>query len=515
MKRTLLLLLAVTFILLAGCQATPEKPAVVGKDLEQMLVLATSETVSEGSLAERLGIPERYESHIEDARGNFKVAVDANITLPEADSLPIIRVEAQPFDQQTVDRLIGVLFEPGQLYEPYRLAELTKSQISQLLAQLAVRKMELEHQGLKPLNPDTMGYEPNATEAPQPSSGSARNGNRLDQINASIKALEQQLDDAPQDKQLVEVTGKFQPSFVMEGLPDEERKEYEGKRIEFANMAQMNPEGGMRSLYVTNYEPYNEYRIEYINCGDFATSVEQYYAEDEWYDMVGSAGRKQLSDISDPVMTAAQLQETADRFLEQLGIDYLACAQNERVVGTYGKGDREGSLYKAYRLQYVRMVQKVPVTHTYIDGVGGGDEQTIWNWAYEKMTLIVDGGGVKTMTWTAPYRLLDTVTSDTAMLPFSKIKDVFEKMILIGNSYYTQVGADMSITEVRLGLARITEQDNQTKGLLIPVWDFFGTLTTHYEENGEQKSHTLKDPGLVWLTINAVDGSIIDRSVGY
>lgn len=515
MKRTLLLLLTVTFILLIGCQTTPEEPAVVGKDLEQMLALATSEIASEGGLAERLDIPERYESYVEDAKGGFKVTINADIILPEADSLPIIRVEAQPFDQQTVDRLIDVLFEPGQLYEPYRLAELTKSEISQLLDKLAVQKMELEHQGMKPLNPDTMGYEPNATEAPQPSSGSVRNGNQLDQINASIKALGQQLDDAPQDKQLVEVTGKFQPSFVMEGLPDEERKEYEGKRIEFANMAQMNPAGGMRSLYVTNYEPYNEYRIEYINGGDFATSIEQYYAEDEWYDLAGSAGRKQLSDIPDPVMTAAQLQEAADRFLEQLGIDYLACVQNERVVGTYGKGDREGTLYKAYRLQYVRMVQKVPVTHTYIDGVSGSDEQTIWNWAYEKMTLIVDDNSVKAMTWTAPYRLLDTVTSDTNMLPFSKVKDIFEKMILIGNSYYTQIGADMNITEIRLGLMRITEQDNQTKGLLIPVWDFFGTLTTHYEENGEQKSHTLKEPGQVWLTINAINGSIIDRSVGY
>jgi hypothetical protein len=47
------------------------------------------------------------------------------------------------------------------------------------------------------------------------------------------------------------------------------------------------------------------------------------------------------------------------------------------------------------------------------------------------------------------------------------------------------------------------------------VWDFFGTLTTRYEENGEQKTNTLKDAGQVWLTINAIDGSIIDRSLGY
>ena len=74
------------------------------------------------------------------------------------------------------------------------------------------------------------------------------------------------------------------------------------------------------------------------------------------------------------------------------------------------------------------------------------------------MTLIVDDSGIVGVSWNAPYNLMDTITDNTTMLPFSRIRDVFEKMIIISNSYYTEgLGADMNITEVRLGLMRIFE----------------------------------------------------------
>ena len=52
-------------------------------------------------------------------------------------------------------------------------------------------------------------------------------------------------------------------------------------------------------------------------------------------------------------------------------------------------------------------------------------------------------------------------------------------------------------------------------GLLVPVWDFFGTRKTETEYDGESYSDTTDYPTWSYLTINAVDGSIIDRSLGY
>jgi hypothetical protein len=43
---------------------------------------------------------------------------------------------------------------------------------------------------------------------------------------------------------------------------------------------------------------------------------------------------------------------------------------------------------------------------------------------------------------------------------------------------------------------------------MVPVWDFFGVITG---ANGD----ITDDPERSLLTINAVDGSIIDRDLGY
>ncbi len=57
-----------------------------------------------------------------------------------------------------------------------------------------------------------------------------------------------------------------------------------------------------------------------------------------------------------------------------------------------------------------------------------------------------------------------------------------------------------------LGYSRISEADSFDTGLLVPVWDFMGTVTN--EAYGEEEYRSV-------LTINAVDGSIIDRALGY
>jgi hypothetical protein len=58
---------------------------------------------------------------------------------------------------------------------------------------------------------------------------------------------------------------------------------------------------------------------------------------------------------------------------------------------------------------------------------------------------------------------------------------------------------------------RISDKNNIDNCLIVPVWDFFGRITQ--ERNGEISS----DPNLHYsqLTINAIDGSIINRQRGF
>jgi PBP1b-binding outer membrane lipoprotein LpoB len=83
MKKIMRLLLAVVIsVFLAGCQATPEKEIVIQKDLEQMIEKAqeTPDTTA-GTLAERLGAQDTYQSTFSNAKGNVTVYVDAPVVL--------------------------------------------------------------------------------------------------------------------------------------------------------------------------------------------------------------------------------------------------------------------------------------------------------------------------------------------------------------------------------------------------------------------------------------------------
>ena len=527
MRRTIAITLmgAICLLLFAGCQATPKKPAVAGKDLEQMLALATSEQEIAGSLEERLDVPKRYESQVEDTKGKFKITIDADIILPKTDRIPLVRVEGRPFDQQTVDKAIAALFDDGKLYETESLNRQTKSEISEMLIELKQKKIELEQQGLKLSYPSSSEDDEEPIEENHGDSSmdvAATEMNQLDMVMETIKLLEEEQKRAPIEKELVESTGALKAQDITAGMPEEEKKEYKGKLFEIADVGQLNPAGGMRSIFVVNNEKSNHYSMEYNNRRDFEKGFGSYFAEDMWRNEMTFGGGPAMADsLSFPAMTIEQAQDIAEDFLEKIGIDYLVCERWDKVIGgsntEYAGGIPMGNLIKAYRLQYVRQVEGVPVTYTNIETTSGDGDRIFRNWDYESMTLIVDDSGIVGVSWNAPYNLMDTITDNTTMLPFSRIRDVFEKMIIISNSYYTEgLGADMNIIEVRLGLMRIFEHNKLTTGLLIPVWDFFGTLTTYYEDDeGQRRSFTHGDTGQTWLTINAIDGTIIDRSIGY
>ena len=96
--------------------------------------------------------------------------------------------------------------------------------------------------------------------------------------------------------------------------------------------------------------------------------------------------------------------------------------------------------------------------------------------------------------------------------PFVTIEEIFDKMILVYDNLLNDGTRDKSywtyhIQTVRLGLVNIPEK-NSENGLLVPAWTFLGYI--HYEspyENDDAGTNGLKPI----LTINAVDGSIIDR----
>ena len=68
----------------------------------------------------------------------------------------------------------------------------------------------------------------------------------------------------------------------------------------------------------------------------------------------------------------------------------------------------------------------------------------------------------------------------------------------------------VNINKVVLRYTRISEPDSFDTGLLVPTWEFIGTIngavgTRWYEGNED----------IVVMSINAIDGSVINHELGY
>lgn len=169
-------------------------------------------------------------------------------------------------------------------------------------------------------------------------------------------------------------------------------------------------------------------------------------------------------------------------------------------------------------MYYTRMVDGIPVIYTPDEGTYSemsADNQFSPVWAYEKISLIYDDDGLAAFWWGNPYEISESSNENVYLMPFSEIQKIFENMII--NKYTSddkeKSRTDMRITDVRLSYMRVREKDNLDEGKLIPVWDFFGSRDIY--QDGGTEPYTEDQANMSFLTVNAMDGTIIERNRGY
>ena len=206
--------------------------------------------------------------------------------------------------------------------------------------------------------------------------------------------------------------------------------------------------------------------------------------------------------------------------VEKMGITDLQFSNwNYAVCKSFEGDNSSGNFGNGYRIDYARTINGVPVTQTIADGGALEDmDSTMETWSYESLCFYVDKDGIESMTYSNPYTIGKIKTENLNLLSFSEVMKIYEKMMVVTNADNMQYENSRvyNIDRIVLGYARIYEPSTDAHtGILIPVWDFFGSMTSESEYNGETESNTIKTPNESFLTINAVDGSIIDRNLGY
>ena len=170
-----------------------------------------------------------------------------------------------------------------------------------------------------------------------------------------------------------------------------------------------------------------------------------------------------------------------------------------------------------YAFRYTRHLNGIPVN----DSHGGEICQNEYDYTsgLGVITLIVDDEGVCYISYHNPYDVGETIQTDCELLPFSQIMDIFSKVGLLSIQYlehYEELQENtMEVYEIRFGYMAVRQPDNVDAYYYTPVWDFYARRTLF--GTGGYSHGKDSDPiwGVAELTINAVDGTIIDRAYGY
>ena len=240
-----------------------------------------------------------------------------------------------------------------------------------------------------------------------------------------------------------------------------------------------------------------------------------------------------------------EVQAKAEEAIKQMGIgEYAVQGGGYFACWSADEAEPNAPTYLAglgYGVHFARVVEGIPVTYTYEDGgqitdddaekyeqailqKAKGEEVDVENavimWPFEELMLIYNNEGFRTFEWRNPYTIEDLSEDYVFLLPFSDISDIFEEMLLKRHAdSFNNEGdtVDIQVNKVVLSYMRIREKGSM-EGTLIPVWDFFGTKT--YKNAAGEVDLVLDRvyDGVMpesMMTINAMDGTVIHRGIGY
>ena len=519
--RRIRIFILVLFLMLTACQPTPKEPFVIGKDNERLIEKAkgSAEPAQAGnSLYDQLGCPRTYVLDLKNEATRVRIRGEAPVILPEADALPLVYVQAARFDQETVYAFFRTLTAGEPMYDIPTASP--KWYIEQQIKEKQARVDELA------------------------AGGRSEDEFQIRALQNEITGLQQEYSKAPEEVALVPNDGTLKP-YDMTFLG-----KYRGTATAVQAIGKPFEKGGAQ-FFVNN-------DADYADAGSYTFSDEAgneqsfsprsasnlFYVRQSSHALGSYTTSTQLQDVTKESMTgeAARLPEgltlegylepeklllsltpaEARRQAEQLIAD---CGVTDMVVdGVYLLSSRQeiGAAEcwdpddlalqralperQAYAVRFLRQVEGVPVESFFgisqvrVDDAGYGPE-----WHYEVLEVAVDDEGIQGVEWTGPLAVESIITDRSTLLPFEEVRGIFERMLPI---VYANYGVDkdweIEIDHVRLCLWRIFDRDSFTRGILTPVWCFYGQVNGY--------SDTMFQPLLI---LNAVDGSIINPHIGY
>ena len=445
---------------LAACQGTPEQNAVAqkGDALEEGIKQTappTDQTAGENDTEERWEYQKAYDS------GN-RLNVDAVIINKNKADIPVISVREKPFEGGQQLRDIVDVFCPG----------------ARVLENVCFTKQHLEHEILEVkeevfrVENDMLPYTGAERRIPE-----NQKEDFLQRLNDAIEYYEKELETAPDISEVDEASFEFRE---------------EGHSFQ-SNMQAVIDD---RVVY-----------FDFANWGDVPGS--DFYLRDAKYKSDEQiASFKNPSSLSDDD-TFLKEKETIDAILKDMGIDYMALDSISK--------NKHGYCY-----YYTREANDFQETYAqaYLGDVQTEGEVAMDLSGPEHFEIETRDGQVVKANWHNPTEVIKEDNSNVRVLPWEQIQETFKTQMDYMLSPDTESmgdtdvmmfaeGTEIHINKIELGLTKVLMKDSGGDYKLIPAWSFMGYDTNYVQEGPEHGSD------LCYLTVSAIDGTVIDRGLMY
>ena len=192
-------------------------------------------------------------------------------------------------------------------------------------------------------------------------------------------------------------------------------------------------------------------------------------------------------------------KEAIDKAEKLISAEYPEMIFQKIYPSAGADGFGEDDVEYAWKCYFTRRIENVDVS--FEDHEIMTEELHTVPILYETISVIVNEEGIIGFEYNFPLQEEEMISENVKLMPI-------EDVLAIAKQYFSaQYYDDLVISDMKLSYTRVDKQNDKGHYYYVPVWDFYGKTS-------------MIDPGTdleiySFLTINALDGTIIDRTYGY
>lgn len=448
-------------VLLSACQPSPEEFIVINKGNDNLEKVIQETPMPENTNS--FQTPNSWQEVVQSKVGNFEINIDAQINVSNASSYSVYEIAPVPFTEDQIADICRVLFDGREIYELNK--ERSKEDYQDMVFEQKAYLAELQrHKDDSSLSKEEYDEEVN-------------------RIKRLIEKYSAEYENAPDT--------------VKRTLIDE---------IEFSNFEAWDGINIMSKI--------DDGKWDYLSVANGENNLGNnlvYYIDSIQRDLAPQIFRGDCIDGLSLSLEDAEI--ISNELIEELGL-----SNKFSIYAVYTEGYNKS---ETYMIRYAMTLEGVQ--ESLIDANWGGysavyadQAETIEShseeyrepWSYGYIEISVKEDGIQSFIWQRPGKIVKTINQNVTILSFEEIQEIFKNQICIRNFEISKSDViEINIDKAALSLMRVPIKHTSREYYLLPVWDFFGEIII---TNG-----TILVNDDSFLTINAIDGSIIDRNLGY